>query len=137
MQVEAHARGPVIDSENGARLVGSRCDSCGTTTFPSQPNCSRCGSTMAALELPTHGHVWSWTVQRIAVKPPYAGPQPFEPYVVGYVDLGSLKVESPLFGHDLRDWHIGEPVHLCTGDAHPHLQFWFEPLGRGSQESGK
>jgi uncharacterized OB-fold protein len=92
---------------------------------------------MSSLELPTDGEVWSWTVQRIAVKPPYAGPEPFEAYVVGYVDLGPLKVESPLFGHDLGGWRIGEAVHLCTGAAHPHLKFWFEPLGRGSQESGE
>jgi uncharacterized OB-fold protein len=131
MAVEAHANSPVVESEGGARLVGSRCDSCGNTTFPSQPNCSRCGGTMSAVELPTHGTVWSWTVQRIAVKPPYTGPQPFEPFVVGYVDLGSLKVESPMFGRDLGAWHIGEPVQLCTGPAHSHLKFWFEPKEPG------
>jgi uncharacterized OB-fold protein len=131
MSVEAHAHGPVIESEGRTRLVGSRCDSCGTTTFPGQPNCARCGSAMSAVELPTQGTVWSWTVQRIAVKPPYTGPQPFEPFVVGYVDLGPLKVESPLFGHDLGAWKIGEPVHLCSGVAHQHLQFWFEPKESG------
>jgi uncharacterized OB-fold protein len=86
---------------------------------------------MSAVELPTHGTVWSWTVQRIAVKPPYTGPQPFEPFAVGYVDLGSLKVESPLFGHDLAAWTIGEPVQLCTGPGHSHLQFWFQPKESG------
>jgi uncharacterized OB-fold protein len=86
---------------------------------------------MTATELPTAGAVWSWTVQRIAVKPPYAGPLPFESYVVGYVDLGALKVESPLFGRELTGWRIGEPVALRTGAAHPHLQFWFEPKESG------
>jgi hypothetical protein len=69
-------------------------------------------------------------VQRIAVKPPYAGPQPFEPFVVAYVDLGPLKVESPLFGRPVDGWSIGDAVQLCTGDAQPHLSFWFEGVAR-------
>jgi uncharacterized OB-fold protein len=131
MPADAHSRGPVVELEGHPRLVGSRCGTCGTTTFPAQPNCSKCGSTMSATELPSDGVVWSWTVQRIAVKPPYAGPQPFESFVVGYVDLGPLKVESPLFGHDLEEWRIGEAVQLRRGPAHPHLQFWFEPKESG------
>jgi hypothetical protein len=40
-------------------------------------------------------------------------------------------VESPLFGHDLAAWTIGEPVQLCTGPGHSHLQFWFQPKESG------
>ena len=127
MQVDAHALGPVIESDGGAFLAGSRCDVCGITSFPAQLACARCGSTMSDVQLPTDGTLWSWTVQRIAVKAPYAGPDPFEPFVVGYVDLGSVKVESPLFGHVLEEWRIGEPVAMHRGAEHPHLQFWFEP----------
>ena len=63
------------------------------------------------------------------MKPPYAGPQPFEPFVVAYVDLGPLKVESPLFGLPIDAWSIGDEVRLASGPAHPHLSFWFEPKG--------
>ena len=119
MQVDAVARGPVHDSGGGPVLVGSRCEACGNTTFPAQSTCANCT-------------VWSWTVQRIAVKPPYSGPAPFEPFVVGYVDLGGVKVESPLFGRDLDGWHIGERVVLRSGADRPYLQFWFEP-----EEAGK
>ena len=38
---------------------------------------------------PAKARLWSWTVQRFRPKsPPYAGPVAFEPYAVGYVDLG-------------------------------------------------
>ena len=130
MSVESEAPSLTTVVEGTARLVGSACGSCSTQTFPSQATCPRCGSNMAAAALPTEGAVWSWTVQRIAVKAHYAGPQPFEPFTVGYVDLGGVKVESPLFGHPVDGWRIGEPVQLVAGGVagseHPHLPFWFE-----------
>lgn len=132
MQVDAVARGPVHDSGGRPVLVGSRCEACGNTTFPAQSTCASCASAMHETELAAGGTVWSWTVQRIAVKPPYSGPAPFEPFVVGYVDLGGVKVESPLFGRDLDGWHIGERVVLRSGADRPYLQFWFEP-----EEAGK
>ncbi len=129
MSNEAVAARPVHAHDDGVRLVGGRCSSCGTTSFPREVSCARCGGSMDDVELPTEGTVWSWTVQRIAVKPPYAGPQPFEPFVVAYVDLGALKVESPLFGLPVDAWSIGDEVRLTSGPAHPHLAFWFEPKG--------
>ena len=50
------------------------------------------------LVLPRTGRLWSWTVQRFRPKsPPYAGPDAFEPYAVGYVELeGALIVEGRL-----------------------------------------
>jgi uncharacterized OB-fold protein len=131
MQVDAVVRGPVHESEGGPVLVGSRCEGCGTIAFPAQSTCAKCAGSMVEADLPTSGTVWSWTVQRIGVKPPYTGPAPFEPFVVGYVDLGGVKVETPLFGHDLEGWRIGEPVALCTGGDRSYLQFWFEPREAG------
>lgn len=82
---------------------------------------------MDEVELPSTGTVWSWTVQRIGVKAPYAGPTPFEPYVVAYVDLGPLKIETPLFGRPVDGWTIGDRVQLATGPDRPYLAYWFEP----------
>ena len=130
MSTEAATQGPVRDTNGEACLVGSRCGSCSSTAFPAQSNCARCGGEMAEVTLPTTGTVWSWTVQRIAVKPPYAGPQPFEPFVVAYIDLGPLKVESPLFGRPVDAWSIGDEVQLCAGSAQPHLKYWFEGASR-------
>ncbi len=131
---------PVREREGGTLLVGGRCAACGTTSFPCEVSCARCGGEMSEVDLPTEGTVWSWTVQRIAVKPPYAGPQPFEPFVVAYVDLGPVKVESPLFGRPVDGadgWQIGDPVRLASGDAHAHLAYWFEPAaGAAAEKNG-
>ncbi len=65
--------------------------------------------------LPATGTVWSSTVQRIRPKPPYEGPDDFEPFAVGYVDLGPVRVESRLDGRPVDEWRIGEPVRLPPG----------------------
>jgi uncharacterized OB-fold protein len=49
--------------------------------------------------LPERGTVWTWTSQTFAPKLPYvAADEGFEPFVVGYVDLGSVLVESRMVG---------------------------------------
>lgn len=100
-------------------LSGAACTRCSTTTFPAQGACPRCGSTMEETSLPAEGTLWSWTVQRLQPKPPFVCEGEFEPYGIGYVDLGGLKVEGRLAGRDLDavGWHIGEPVRIVvTGD---------------------
>ena len=93
-------------------LRGGRCTACATHAFPCPAACPKCGSEMDAAALPTGGAVWSWTVQRMAPKPPYRGPDPFEPFVVAYVDLGPVLVESPLRGRPVDGWTIGDAVQL-------------------------
>lgn len=112
--------GLTISVDGVEHLVGARCEACATHTFPQQDSCPRCSGTTTPVALPTRGTVWSWTVQRIAPKPPYAGPPhdgsgPFVPFTVGYVDLGPVVVESRLEGHDVDGWRIGEPVDLTLG----------------------
>lgn len=101
-------------TDDGVALVGSTCHACGTTTFPRQSSCPRCPSEqMDDRVLPRQGTLWSWTVQRFEPKPPYRGPQPFEPYGVGYVDLGGLVlVESRLTESDPARLRIGDEVEL-------------------------
>jgi uncharacterized OB-fold protein len=79
-------------------LVGGRCR-CGVVTFPASSGCSRCGE----LELAEHvlartGRLWSWTVQTFAPpSPPFEGDAgAFEPFGVGYVDLGDVIVQGRL-----------------------------------------
>jgi uncharacterized OB-fold protein len=119
----------VIDGRH--HLAGSRCEACGTVTFPTQSACPRCGGTTSTLALPTEGTVWSWTVQRIAPKPPYVGPDPFVPFALGYVDLGPVRVESPLAGRPVESWRIGTPVSLVVGtdDDGSSRTFRFVPAG--------
>jgi uncharacterized OB-fold protein len=66
--------------------------------------------------LPREGRLWSWTVQRFRPKsPPYAGPEAFEPYAVGYVALGeAIIVEGRLTGAPLDGFAIGMPMRLVA-----------------------
>src|SRR4051794_3041212 len=98
--------GIVTMTDDGPRLVGSRCTQCGTHAFPPQEGCPRCTATgMATVELAARGTLWTWTIQGFPPKaPPYLGdtdPARFEPFGVGYVELpGQLKVEGRLTESD-------------------------------------
>ncbi len=61
------------------RLIGSMCEACGTTTFPSQQSCPRCtGTELRQAPLATTGRLWTWTIQAFEPKPPYSADGPFE-----------------------------------------------------------
>ena len=86
------AEGLVTD-EQPPRLIGGRDRESGRIVFPcpSSPG-------FEPVPLARRGRLWSWTVQRYRPKsPPYAGPEAFEPWAVGYVELpGEVIVESRL-----------------------------------------
>jgi len=106
--------GLFIQADDGPRLVGSSCRSCGTTTFPRQESCPKCTRVdMADSTLPRRGTLWSFTVQGFRPKPPYAGPAEFVPYGVGYVELrGAVIVEAVLTENDPERLHIGDEMEL-------------------------
>jgi uncharacterized OB-fold protein len=99
-------------------LAGSRCRACATVQFPPARQCAHCAaSDPAPITLPTHGRVWTWTVQRFEPKAPYAAPPAgFAPYAIGYVDLGEVLVETLLQVGD-REPAIGDDVHLVSTPA--------------------
>lgn len=81
----------------GLVLVGGRCEECAAVAFPRTGSCARCTSDRVREEiLPTAGVLWTWTVQHFQPKEPYDGPAAFQPYGVGYVDLGDVLVEARL-----------------------------------------
>jgi uncharacterized protein len=121
---------------NGGALRGAECTACATTTFPAQLSCPRCSaSAMAEVALPRRGSLWSFTVQAFEPKQPYRGQTPFEPYGVGYVDLGPVIVESRLTVNDPAALAIGQPVELTLfpaftdDDGTTVLSFAFGPAG--------
>jgi uncharacterized OB-fold protein len=93
------------------RLAGSRCTSCGTVAFPAQTGCARCsGDDVEIVALPDRGSLWTFTSQDYEPKAPYRAPETgFEPYGVGYVDLGNVIVEGRLVGDSFA---IGDPMRL-------------------------
>jgi uncharacterized protein len=101
----------------GAALIGGRSASSGVTTFPYQHRCPKTGADdMERVELPRRGTLWSWTVQGFEPKrPPYDGPSPFEPYGVGYVELGGVvRVEGRLTVADPTQLRIGMEMEVTT-----------------------
>jgi uncharacterized protein len=93
------------------RLIGARHNSSGRYIFP--------GTGLEgyeAVELPSRGLLWSYTVQRFAPKsPPYRADGPFTPFAVGYVELpGALIVESRLVDTPFDHLRVGLPMELTT-----------------------
>lgn len=104
-----------VGGDPGAALRGARCPSCGTVTFPYQSGCPRCGgNAMPDLELPREGTLWSYTVQSFPPKHPFVCVEPFEPFGVGYVDLGDVIVEARLTVADADALRIDMPMRLTT-----------------------
>ena len=97
-------------------LVGSRCRTCATVTFPRQVSCPRCASVdVEPHTLATEGTLWAFTEQLFPPKPPYAVQgADFRPYFVGYVELGGeVIVESRIVAAP-GSLRIGQPVRLIT-----------------------
>jgi uncharacterized OB-fold protein len=116
------------------RLLGGRCDACGLVSFPRAAGCSRCGSDhIAEHRLARRGTLWTFTVQAFPPKPPYAGPEPFEPYGVGYVELGGeIRVEGRLTEGDPERLEVGMEMELVLepfGDD--AVTYAFRPVEAG------
>jgi len=78
---------------DGPRLLGGRGPD-GKVRFPMADGDSAAG--FAQVPLSPHGTLWSWTIQSFEPKrPPYNGPVPFEPFMLGFVELpGEVIVEA-------------------------------------------
>ncbi len=117
------------------QLIGCECRDCGAIAFPRQSSCSRCTSkTMSERLLGRCGTLSSYTVHRFEPKASNRGPQPLEPYGVGYIELpGEVIVESRLTIADPDALEIGQPMELVvvpfgSGDGGQQLvTFAFQP----------
>jgi uncharacterized protein len=91
------------------RLIGGRGPD-GRIRFPMPEGDA--GAAFEPVQLSRQGTLWSWTVQRFEPKrPPYAGPSPFEPFMLGYVELpGEVILESRLEG--IAEPRIGMELEL-------------------------
>jgi uncharacterized OB-fold protein len=98
-------------------------------TFPAQRSCPRCTSVdVEERLLERTGTLYTWTVQGFRPKPPYAGPEEFEPYGVGYVELpGEVRVEARLTVADPDRLRIGLPVELVIVPFGDKVTYAFAP----------
>lgn len=92
---------------DGPLLVGGRGRD-GKIRFPMPDGDGAAGFT--AVPLSSAGTLWSWTIQSFEPKrPPYDGPVPFEPFMLGYVELaGEVIVEARIV--DVAEPRIGMPL---------------------------
>ena len=67
---------------------------------------------MEAVGLPRTGQLWSFTVQNFQPKLPYRLTGSFQPYGVGYIDLGTVIVESRLVESSPDELSMGDTMHL-------------------------
>ena len=93
-------------------LIGGRHRESGRIVFP----CPEGKALWEAVDLPRQGTLWSWTVQRFRPKsPPDAGPEDFEPFAIGYVELpGAIIVEARLANVAFDALTIGMPMQLAV-----------------------
>jgi len=112
------------------RLIGSRCGACGVVSFPARRSCPACTSVDVAEHLLGRtGTLYTWTVQGFRPKPPYAGPEEFEPYGVGYVELpGEVRVEARLAVADPGQLRIGLTMELVIVPFGDKVTYAFAPV---------
>lgn len=124
------ASGPVELVDGAARLVASRCEDCGTVTFPEREHCPGCASAnVARVLLPEQGTLWTWTTQGFEPKsPPYVPEGEFRPYAVGYVEFPELlRVEGRLTESDPSRLEIGMPMRVVGRDHAGIPSYAFAP----------
>jgi uncharacterized OB-fold protein len=103
-----------FDADGALALLAARERESGRLLFPAPGNADP--ARYESVLLPREGRLWSWTVQRFRPKsPPYAGPEAFAPYAVGYVALGdAIIVEGRLTGAPLDGFAIDMPMRLVA-----------------------
>jgi uncharacterized OB-fold protein len=114
--------GLFADTDEGPRLLGSRCSGCETPYFPKaaicrNPNCD--GGALEDARFGPSGTLWSYTIQHYAPPPPVKYDEPYEPYAMGMVDLDDgLRVLSRISIDDLSQIKVGATVELVVEKLH-------------------
>lgn len=123
----------LFSEEGGARLLGARCRSCQTPYFPTPSHCRNpdCAQSELAAEAFTGGgRLWSYSVANFAPPAPHKYDQPFQPYVIGVVDLDQgLRVVGQMVGSaeemkvDARVELVIDPIYHEDGKAFTSWKF--------------
>lgn len=129
IMTDVHALAPIAaglwTEASPARLIGGRKEN-GEIVFP-LPGDSL--EPLQPVELSPTGTLWSWTSQEFQPKPPYAGPEPFEPFLLGYIELaGQVIVESRIVDASIDELQLGMPMQLVIIPFGDHLSTYaFRP----------
>lgn len=121
----------LFTAEQPTRLIGGRNVETGRIVFPCPDS-----SLFEPYPLKREGALWSYTIQRFRPKsPPYAGPEAFQPWPLGYVALdGETMVEARLVNVAIEDIKIGMALELTQVPLDPNaeevvLVHAFQPKG--------
>jgi uncharacterized OB-fold protein len=126
-------------------LLGSRCDRCGTYTFPREtlfcrnPACESTGFTEVPLS--RRGTVWSYTDARYTPPAPYRAADPYVPFCIAAVELADEKMVvmgQMVADVTVDDLAVGDPVELVVDvlyedDDHEYLVWKWRPLTGGDR----
>lgn len=101
------------DSPDDVRLLGSKCGGCNEVSIGTNVVCLNCGGNkINSIEFSPTGELWTFTI--IRHKPPgeYLGPESFEPFGLGLVELPEgLRIMAPLEG-DVDSFQIGDQLEI-------------------------
>lgn len=89
------------------------------------------GEEFSRITLAREGFLWSWTRQDFRPKSPYDGPEEFEPYLIGYIELpDQVIVESRIVGAKLEDMKLGLPMEFVIAPFDENrATYAFQPKG--------
>jgi uncharacterized OB-fold protein len=113
--IEPVHKGLVTSGEKPGQvaLLGSKCNKCGEVSLGTNPICLNCAcEDTETITLSEQGILYTYTVVRH--KPPgnYLGPDPFEPFALGLVELpDGIRVMAPL-DVNLDEVEIGMKLQL-------------------------
>jgi uncharacterized OB-fold protein len=109
-------------TDGGPALLGRRCTTCATVTFPPSgsfcPNPRCAGTEFVEHRLASTGTVWSYTDARYQPPPPYVPTSdPYEPFAIAAVELdadGIVVLGQLTAGTKVTDLHVGTRVELVV-----------------------
>jgi len=132
------AAGLCAETKDGARLIGSRCATCGTPYFPKVEFCRRpeCGaSRIEDASFGPDGTIWSCAIQDYPPPAPARFDKPYKPYAMAVVDLADgLRVLGQIKTDDIRGVKPDTKVTLvvdtlCHDEAGNEVVTWkFRPV---------
>lgn len=117
-----HALEPIAadlwTDEHSPRLIGGRLPG-GKVIFPMPKGDA--ARDVEIYPLSRTGTLWSWTRQDFRPKEPYSGPEAFEPYLLGFVELpGETIVETRIVDARLEDLKLGMAMEFVVAPFDDH-----------------
>ncbi len=130
--------GLFAETAEGARLLGSRCVTCGTPYFPRSTLCHNPACDTSSMEdasFGPRGKLWSCAIQNYPPPAPAKYDEPYTPYALGVVDLDEgLRVVGRVDTDDPEGVQLGVDVELiidgiCHDEGGNELVTWkFRPV---------